>query len=176
MVRGSTFWTASNPMMAILLSSFPPSSTSGTPSAVQSQLFFDYRVTCFSSSETGRPPSYSKGRCHMTSAFFRFFVGFCAVSVRPDSRTLVLARKRELWIADSVARFCTQSGQNSHLSLTLTPLGLSGVATAQSVRLYIVASGKRFAQTLRVFKPGYDEQARFRAIPENFGFHGELAF
>ena len=84
--------------------------------------------------------------------------------------------KARLWIAESVARFCTQFGQNSHLSLTLAPPGLSGVATAQSVRLYIVASGKRFAQTLRVFKPGYDWEARRRAIPENFGFHGELGF
>ncbi len=52
----------------------------------------------------------------------------------------------------------------------------SPIPWRQSVRLYIVASGKRFAQTLRVFKPGYDEQARRRAIPENFGFHGELVF
>ena len=54
--------------------------------------------------------------------------------------------KARLWIAESVARFCTQFGQNSHLSLTLAPPGLSGVATAQSVRLYIVASGKQFAK------------------------------
>ena len=41
--------------------------------------------------------------------------------------------------------------------------------------LGMVAFGKRLAKPV-VFKPGYDEQARLRAIPENFGFHGELVF
>ena len=133
-------------------------------------------ATCFSSSETGRPQGYNKGRCHMASAFFRFFSGFCRLC---NNALVSVSRshpKARLWIADSVGRFCTQSGPNSHLSLTLTSFGLSGVASAQSVRLYIVASGKRFAQTLRVFKPGYDDHAKFWAIPENFRYHGVLAF
>jgi hypothetical protein len=111
----------------------------------------------------------------MTSAFLRFYDEFFRLfhhAIVSESQSHPKAR---LWIADCVAPFCTQSGQNSHLSLTLARYGLTGDATAQSVRLYIVASGKRFAQTLRVFKPGYDELARHREIPENFGFHGELA-
>ena len=82
----------------------------------------------------------------MASAFFRFFSGFCRLC---NNALVSVSRshpKARLWIADSVGRFCTQSGPNSHLSLTLTSFGLSGVATAQSVRLYIVASGKQFAK------------------------------
>ncbi len=68
-------------------------------------------ATCFSSSETGRPQGYSKGRCQMTSAFFRFFVGFCAVSVRPDSRTLVLAKKRDPFHCHSSPGFAPSLAQ-----------------------------------------------------------------
>ena len=105
----------------------------------------------------------------MTSAFFRFYAEFCRLcnnALVSESRSHPKAR---LWSRPTRRRFLTRFGQNSQLSLTLAPLGLSGVAIAQSVRLYIVASGKRFAQTLRAFKPGYDEQARFRAIPETSG-------
>ena len=76
-------------------------------------------------------------------------------------------QKARLWIAEFVARFCTQSGPNSHLSLTLAPFGLSGVGTSRPVVLGRVAFGKRFAQSLHDFKPGDDQQARFRPIPEN---------
>ena len=82
----------------------------------------------------------------MTSAFFRFFAEFCRLcnnALVSESRS---HPKSRLWTRPTRCRILTQFGQNSHLFLTLAPLGLSGVATAQSVRLYIVASGKQFAK------------------------------
>ncbi len=82
----------------------------------------------------------------MTSAFVRFFAEFCRLcnnAIVSESRSHPKAR---LWFRPTRCRILTQFGPNSHLSLTLTSFGLSGVATAQSVRLYIVASGKQFAK------------------------------
>ncbi len=101
--------------------------------------------------------SIDVGLLHFYDEFFRL----CNHAIVSESQS---HPKTRLWIADCVAPFCIQSGQNSHLSLTLARYGLTGDATAQSVRLYIVASGKRFPQNLQVFQPVYDEQERLRAI------------
>ena len=111
-------------------------------------------ATRFSSIETGRPQGYKRSTFSDVGLFSFLRRG---LKVLPPSSRLELSVsiKSATSLAATRCRFLPRFGQDSHLSLRLAQFGLTGVASAQSVRLYIVASGKRFAPITHEIQAGF---------------------
>lgn len=99
-------------------------------------------TTCFGGSETGLPSGKEKGRRPETSAFLRS-IASCGSSLRCGRASLLrgLGPTRDSRLPDQVAHRRPLSAPNSRPSHSLPPLGLTAVASAQSLATGVRAPG-----------------------------------